>query len=65
MLLCSKGEGKATKKKWVYGTMELKVTSNIDYLGLRLSSTGSFHEAQQKLASQANKTVFILQKTPQ
>ena len=41
--------------------MELKVTSNIDYLGLRLSSTGSFHQAQQKLASQANKAVFILQ----
>ena len=31
-------------------------------LGLRLSSTGSFYQAQQKLASQANKAVFILQK---
>ena len=56
---------KSNKEKWVYGTMELKVTNNIDYLGLRLSSTGSFHQAQQKLASQANKAVFILQKTPQ
>ena len=53
---------KSNKEKWVYGTMELKVISNIDYLGLRLSSTGSFHQAQQKLASQANKAVFILQK---
>ena len=53
---------KSNKEKWVYRTMELKVTSNIDYLGLRLSSTGSFHQAQQKLASQANKAVFILQK---
>ena len=35
--------------------MELKVTSNIDYLSLRLSSTGSLHQAQQKLANQANK----------
>ena len=42
--------------------MELKVTSNIDYLGLRLSSTGSFHQAQHKLASQPNKAVFIVQK---
>ena len=53
---------KSNKEKWVYGTMEIKVTSNIDYLGLRLSSTGSFHQAQQKLANQANKAVFILQK---
>ena len=53
---------KSNKEKWLYGTMELKVTSNIDYLGLRLNSTGSFHQAQQKLASQANKAVFILQK---
>ena len=52
---------KGNKEKWVYGTMELKVTINIDYLGLRLSSTGSFHQEQQKLASQANKAVFTLQ----
>ena len=39
--------------------MELKVTSNIDYLGLRFSSTGSFHQAHQ---SQANKATFILHK---
>ena len=42
--------------------MELKVTSNIYYLGLRISSTSSFLQAQHKLASQANKAVFILQK---
>ena len=41
--------------------MELKVTSSIDYLGLRLSSTGSLHQAQHKLAS-PNKAVFIVQK---
>ena len=51
---------KSNKETWVYGTMALKVTSNIDYLCLRISSTGSFHQAQQKLASQANKAVFIL-----
>ena len=53
---------KSSKEKWSYGDMELKVTSNIDYLGLRFSSTGSFHQAQQKLASQANKAAFILHK---
>ena len=47
---------------WTYGGVEIPICSQISYLGLVLSSNGSFNTAQIKLAAQANKAIFSMQK---
>ena len=49
-------------EKWKYGEKELNVVTSLSYLGIRVSATGSFHQAQKTLTAQASKAVFSLSK---
>ena len=46
--------------RWVFGGAEISTTDAISYLGVMFSSSGSFTQAQCKLAEQAHKAVFLL-----
>ena len=53
---CSQNE------KWTYGNAQIEVCTQIQYLGILLSSNGSFIAAQNKLSEQATKAIFSMQK---
>ena len=61
-IVCFKKGRRSHSEKWKYGDHELKVVTSLSYLGIRISATGSFHQAQNTLAAQASKAVFSLSK---
>ena len=48
--------------RWFYNGSQIEVTKHFTYLGIVFSSGGSFSENQKKLAGQAQKAIFALQK---
>ena len=48
--------------RWTFGDIDLQVSNTISYLGVLFTSNGLFTQAQFKLAEQARKATFILQK---
>ena len=50
------------RENWSYGNMEIEVCNQIQYLGIIISSNGSFNSAQNKLSEQATKAIFSMQK---
>ena len=48
--------------RWFYKGSQIEVTKHFTYLGMVFSSGGSFSENQKKLAGQAQKAIFSLQK---
>ena len=61
-IVCFKKGRRSCHEKWKYGEKELNVVTSLSYLGIRVSATGSFHQAQKTLAAQASKAVFSLSK---
>ena len=53
---------RSLRENWRYGDMDIKVCNQIQYLGIIISSNGSFNSAQQKLSEQANKAIFSMQR---
>ena len=47
---------------WYFNNTTLNVTNRIPYLGIIVSSNGSFFQTQKTLASQADKALFMLRK---
>ena len=48
--------------RWFYNVSQIEVTKHFTYLGMVFSSGGSFSENQKKIAGQAQKAIFSLQK---
>ena len=48
--------------RWFYNGSQIDFTKHFTYLGMVFSSGGSFSENQTKLAGQAQKAIFSLQK---
>ena len=48
--------------KWFYGDHELSITTRLPYLGILITSNGSFHQAQITLSEQATKAIFKMYK---
>ena len=47
---------------WTYGGNEIEISTHINYLGILISSNGSYNKTQIKLAEQASKAIFSMQK---
>ena len=47
---------------WTYGGNEITITKQMNYLGIIISSNGSHNKTQIKLAEQASKAIFSMQK---
>ena len=58
-IVCFKKGRRSRNEKWKYGDQELKLVTSLSYLGIRVSATGSFHQAQRTLGVQAFKAVFF------
>ena len=50
------------RENWTYGDIDIEICNQIQYLGIILSSNGSFNSAQIKLSEQATKAIFSMQK---
>jgi hypothetical protein len=62
ILVFRKRKANNRNEKWTFGNVEIESVEHIPYLGLLFSSNGLFTKAQCKLADQAKKAVFLLNK---
>ena len=57
-----KGGKLSVNDRWFYNGSQIEVTKHFTYLGMVFSSGDSFSENQKKVAGQAQKAIFLLQK---
>ena len=62
IVIFRKGGKLSMNDKWFYNRSQIEVTKHFTYLGMVFPSGGSFSENQKKLAGQAQKAIFSLQK---
>ena len=53
---------RSSRENWTYENVNIEVCNQIHYLGIIISSNGSFYSAQNKLSEQATKAIFSMQK---
>ena len=62
IVIFRKGGKLSVNDRWFYNGSQIEITKHFTYLGMVFSSGGSFSKNQKKLAGQAQKAIFSLQK---
>ena len=61
-IVCFKKGRRSHNEKRKYGDQELKVVTSLSYLGIRISATGSFHQAQKHMQHKPLRQFPVYQK---